>query len=116
MQNMQITELAADIARDEEAGDYSAVIDGVREMLALDATAIADPWIKGWVGRRWRDLFLQEAVKDDKAVDYASKPALLAPVPLPSILKRTNPRQAIAERFLKDAPASEWQAEMPPAQ
>ena len=116
MQNMQITELAADLARDEEAGDYTAVIDGVREMLALDATAIADPWIKGWVGRRWRDLFLQEAVKDDKAVDYASKPALLAPVPLPSILKRTNPRQAIAERFLKDAPASEWQAEMPPAQ
>ncbi|MGI9123457.1 MAG: hypothetical protein ACR2JM_01705, partial [Mycobacterium sp.] len=64
----------------------------------------------------WRDLFLQEAVKDPKAVDFASKPALLAALPLPSALKKSNPRQAIAERFLKDAPASEWRAELPEAQ
>ena len=64
MQNMQITALAADLARHEEAGDYPAVIDGVRELVTLDPTAFTDPWVKGWIGRRWRDLFLQEAVKN----------------------------------------------------
>ena len=113
---MQITELTRDLAKHENAGDYLSVIEGVRELVTLNAEAIKDPWIKSWIGRRWRDLFLQEAVKDSAAVEYASKPGLLAPVPLPGFLKKSNPRQAIAERFLKDCPASEWQAELPPAQ
>ena len=112
---MQITELTRDLAQHEKAGDYPEVIEGVRELLTLNRQAVTDPWIKGWIGRRWRDLFLQEAVKDDQAVDFAVKPALLSAVPLPSALKKSNPRQAIAERFLKDVPNSEWQAEMPPA-
>lgn len=116
MHSMQTTELTRDLAKHEKAGDYLAVIEGVRGALGADPSAFKDPWIKGWVGRRWRDLFLQEAVKDKDAVEYASKPPLLAPVPLPGFLKSSNPRRAIAERFLKDAPASEWQAEMPVAQ
>jgi len=113
---MQITEMTADLARREEAGDYLAVIEGVREMVTLNPATVKDPWVKGWIGRRWRDLFMQEAVKDSKAVDYASKPLLLSGLPLPKLLKKSKPRQAIAERFLKDAPLSEWQAELPPAQ
>lgn len=113
---MQITELTRDLAKQEKAGDYLAVIEGVRELVGADPAAFTDPWIKGWLGRRWRDLFMQEAVKDKDAVEYASKPPLLAPLPLPGFLKSSNPRRAIAERFLKDAPASEWQAEMPAAQ
>ena len=116
MQSMQITKLAADLARQEDAGDYLAVIAGVRELIAADPAAMTDPWVKGWIGRRWRDLFLQEAAKDKDAVEFASKPALLAAVPLPSMLKKDNPRRAIAERFLKDCPNSEWQAELPEAQ
>ena len=113
---MQITELTRDLAKHEKAGEYLKVIDGVRAIVADDPDAFKDSWIKGWIGRRWRDLFLQEAVKDKDAVEYASKPPLLAPVPLPGFLKSSNPRRAVAERFLKDAPASEWQAELPPAQ
>jgi len=116
MASTQITAMVADLARSADSGDYPAVILGMRELIALDAAAVTNPWVKDWMGRRWRDLFLQEAVKDAKAVDYASKPALLAPVPLPSMLKKPNPRQAIAQRFLKDTPASEWQVEMPSAQ
>lgn len=116
MQSMQITELTRELARQEKAGEYLTVIEGVRNALNADPAAFKDPWIKGWVGRRWRDLFMQEAVKDEAAVEYASKPALLASVPLPGFLKNASPRRAIAERFLKDAPASEWQAEMPAAQ
>ena len=108
--------MTADLARREEAGDYLAVIEGVREMVTLNPATVKDPWVKGWIGRRWRDLFMQEAVKDNKAVDYASKPLLLSGLPLPKLLKKSKPRQAIAERFLKDAPLSEWQAELPPAQ
>lgn len=113
---MQITELSRELASREASGDYLRVIAGVREHLSADPATFTDPWIKGWVGRRWRDLFLQEAVRDPDAVEYASKPSLLAPVPLPPFLKNSNPRRAIAERFLKDAPASEWQAELPAAQ
>ena len=116
MHTMQITELTRDLAKHEEAGEYLQVIEGVRELLGLNPQTFKDQWIKGWIGRRWRDLFLQEAVKDKQAVEFASKPPLLAPVPLPSMFKKTNPRQAIAERFLKDVPNSEWQAEMPAAQ
>ena len=108
--------MTADLARREEAGDYLAVIEGVREMVTLNPATVKDPWVKGWIGRRWRDLFMQEAVKDNKAVDYASKPLPLSGLPLPKLLKKSKPRQAIAERFLKDAPLSEWQAELPPAQ
>jgi len=115
MQSRQITELAADLARFEAAGDYLAVIAGVREVVAQDPAAVKDPWIKGWIGRRWRDLFLQEAVKDNQAVDVASRPAILSALPLP-VFRKSKPRQAIAQRFLKDAPASEWQAELPAAQ
>ncbi|MCW1958747.1 MAG: hypothetical protein KIH64_009415 [Mycobacterium sp.] len=113
---MQITELTTELAEQEAAQDYSAVIAGVRELLTADPHAIKDPWVKGWIARRWRNLFIQEAIKDSKAVDYASKPLLLSGLPLPGLLKKSNPRQAIAERFLKDAPISEWQAEMPAAQ
>jgi len=105
--------MTADLARREEAGDYLAVIEGVREMVTLNPATVKDPWVKGWIGRRWRDLFMQEAVKDNKAVDYASKPLPLSGLPLPKLLKKSKPRQAIAERFLKDAPLSEWQAELP---
>jgi hypothetical protein len=113
---MQITKMTSELADREEAEDYLAVIEGVRELVSEDRHVIKDPWVKGWIGRRWRDLFMQEAIKDDKAVDYASKPLLLSGLPLPRLLKKSNPRQAIAERFLKDSPLSEWQAEMPPAQ
>jgi len=113
---MHITDLTAGLARQEEAKEYLGVIQGVRELLSHNPEAFKDPWIKGWIARRWRDLFLQEAVKDKAAVEYASKPPLLAPVPLPGFLKSSNPRQAIAERFLKDAPASEWRATLPAAQ
>lgn len=113
---MQITELTRELAQQEKAGEYLTVIEGVRNALDADPAAFKDPWIKGWVGRRWRDLFMQEAVKDKAAVEYASKPALLASVPLPGFLKNASPRRAVAERFLKDAPASEWQTQMPAAQ
>lgn len=100
---MQIAELTRDLAKYEKAGDYLAVIEGLRDVLGADPSAFKDPWIKGWVGRRRRDLFMQEAIKDPKAVSYASKPLLLSGLPLPALLRKSNPRQAIAERFLKAA-------------
>lgn len=111
-----MTEVVAGIAAREEAQDYAATIAGVRELVSQNPAAIKDTWVKHWIGRRWRDLFLQEAVKDSRVVEHASTPTLLAGLPLPSLLKKANPRQAIAERFLKDAPRSEWKAELPPAQ
>lgn len=110
------------LAAHEASGNYESLIGDLRDMVADDVNVLSDPWIKEWTGRRWRDLFLQSAITDEKVVDYATKPIPLVPIPLanrvpvPSILRKDNARQAVAERFLKDIRASEWQAEMPPAQ
>ena len=111
---MQITELSRDLAKHEQAGEYLAVIEGCATRWA-PTLGVQDPWIKGWVGRRWRDLFMQEAVKDGDAVEYASKPPLLAPVPLPGS-SRTQSAPRHRRTLPQGCPASEWQAEMPAAQ
>jgi hypothetical protein len=116
MARMQVTDVARELAGLEDKGDYLAVISGVRDLVAADPANVKDPWIKGWIGRRWRDLFLQAAVEDEDTVDYASKPALLAALPLPSVVKKSDPRQAVAERFLKNVPGGEWRTPLPEAQ
>ena len=52
---MHITDLTAGLARQEEAKEYLGVIQGVRELLSHNPEAFKDPWIKGWIGRRWDD-------------------------------------------------------------
>ncbi len=100
----------------EERGDWSGLIDRLREMVADDRGALADPLVKQWLGRRWRNLFISEAVRDEKALEVASRPIGLLPVKRPGLLPdRKSPRQRIAERFLKGDTVTDWRTELPPA-
>ncbi len=89
--------------------DDAGVTDGaeLKRRIRDDPRALADAEAQAWVGRRWRNLFLHEAVLDEDAVEVAT---------LGGLLRRDKrpPRQRIAEKFLGDDTASEWSDEMPP--
>ena len=94
----------------EKAGDYKALIEELRFQIKKDQKFLEDPYVKEWCGRRWRNLFIQEAVKDERAVKTATK-GLFSRIKA----KRTK-SQVIAERFLKGESIKEWEIEMPEAQ
>ena len=99
----------------DAAGDHEALVDGLREAVAADRRAFADPWVKGWCGRRWRNLFVTEAARDEAAVAAASQ---RVGIPGTGLSVRTGrdrrpERQRIAERFLH-GPPEEWREELPP--
>src|SRR5687767_6184615 len=78
----------------ERRGDYDSLIAGLRERVGADRRVLASRWVKGWCGRRWRDLFLAEAAHDKRALKAAG-----SRVPL---RRDGRPvRQRLAERFLK---------------
>lgn len=96
----------------EHAGDYSALIEAVRERIAEDRRSVTDPFIKQWMGRRWRNLFLTEASQDTHALKAAST----ALDKVPGTRDRRPARQKIAERFLRGDSILEWKDAMPAAQ
>lgn len=86
----------------EAKGDHIALIKEIRNVIAEDRRAFEDRYIKWWCGRRWRNIFLSEAVHDDEALDAAGRKGLLRKAD-----KRCD-RRRIAERFLKGEDRSEW--------
>jgi hypothetical protein len=102
----------------EEKRDHLALIEGLRDLVEADRRTLADPWVKEWCGRRWRDLFTRAAAEDEAAVRAASERLALPGTDLSIRTGRDRrpERQRIAERFLKDPPAGEWAEELPPAQ
>jgi hypothetical protein len=49
-----------------------SVIAEVRRQVTADSRAYTDHHVEAWCARRWRFLFLKEAVKDPVALDYAT--------------------------------------------
>lgn len=105
-------DLDTTVIRDALANeDYLTVIREVRDAVKADpVAAISDPVINEWLGRRYRDIFLQEAVSDARTVKNSQ-----APFPLSMVDKRTV-RQKLAQRMVKTIAADEVAAELPPAQ
>ena len=106
----------AELAELERQGEYLALIAALREMVAQDRAVLSHRAVKSWMSRRWKDIFLQQAVTDEAAVETARKHLLLAKVPLRTPDKKGSPRQLLAERFLKDVGAATWTDELPPPQ
>jgi hypothetical protein len=100
----------------EARGDYPALIEGVRALVAADRTVLSRPEVKTWTSRRWTNLFLTEAVADPQVVETARKHLILSKVPLPTPTKKGSPRAVVAQRFLKDVTAATWDDDLPPAQ
>ncbi len=107
MGSQQLAESAAALEALEKSGDYLGLIAGMRTLVAEDKRAFTNDYVKQWCGRRWRNLFLQEGVKDKAALKEAKK--LLPGDKRPEA-------QRISERFLKNVHADEWQGDMPEAQ
>jgi len=100
----------------DAAGDHEALIDGLHEVIAADRRTFTDPWVKEWCGRRWRDLFVSEASRDETAVEAASQRLGIPGTDLSVRAGRDRrpERQRIAERFLHGSPETEWRQELPP--
>lgn len=91
--------------------DYLTVIREVRDAMTADPiSAIADPVINDWLGRRYRNIFMQEAVADARTVKNSQ-----APFPLNLVDKRSL-REKVGQRMVKTIGADEIAAELPPAQ
>lgn len=88
---------------------YPQAIAALRLAVQADRRVLADPRIKPWLARRWRNLFLQAAAQDKPAVKVARS--------VRGLIGDRRPAMAVlAERFLKEAVAADWDAALPPAQ
>jgi hypothetical protein len=92
----------AELAR---GGDLGHLISMLRARVTADRRVFADPDVKAWCARRWRFLFLNEAVKDPVALAQASR----------RFWDRRPARRRIAEYFLVGAAQAAWQDEQPEA-
>jgi hypothetical protein len=75
----------------------------IRQQVAANRRAFAAPEVKAWCARRWRFLFLNEAVKDPVALDHATR----------RFWDRRSPRQRIAEYYLLGEAQAAWRDEQP---
>lgn len=90
------------IANYEQRGDLSALTAIIRDCALINRRIFAEPAVKAWCGRRWRYLFVSEAVEDPIAVEAASTGADRRPL-----------RRRIAERFLAKDIEQAWKDDQP---
>lgn len=86
-------------------GDYETLIRQLRVKLNGNPRLLTDPFVKEWLGKRWRHLFLREAVEDQAALKTASR----------FFFETRPPMRRIAERFLSKPYRKDWEIEMPAA-
>jgi hypothetical protein len=101
--------LAQELKNLEQQGDYLALIATLKGQLQQNKRTFADPYVKEWIGKRWRNLFIQAAVQDKHAVKVATKKLSIGK-------DKRSSEQKIAERFLKGDHLNEWSIAMPTAQ
>lgn len=88
--------------------DYETVITEVKSAMATDAVAaMADPVIRDWMGRRYRNIFITEAAANPEALEHSKRH-----FPLDMIDKRDD-RQRVAERMFRQIGQDEIHTEMP---
>ncbi|MEI8081635.1 MAG: hypothetical protein WCI74_07295, partial [Actinomycetes bacterium] len=91
-----------------EREDYDTVIVEVRAAMAADpVAALADPVINDWLGRRFRNIFIDEAMDDPEAVKAGE-----AMFPL-NLIDQRDQRQKVAERMIRNIDPDEVHVEMP---
>src|SRR5262245_6388920 len=86
-----------------ETKNPADMITAVRGMVTDDRRAFVNPPVKDGCGRRWRFLFLREAVKDKVALDYATR----------RFWDRRPARQRIADYYLVGIEEAAWREEQP---
>lgn len=98
-------ETVARLAALESNQDFASLIAELRQRLAVDRSGtLCDSWVKGWISRRYRSLFLDACEVDRQA---------LAAVPRDD--DGGDWRRRLAERFLVDASDDVLATRQPPA-
>jgi hypothetical protein len=90
----------------EKSGNYLELIARVKALLQEDIRNIENPYIKTWLGKRWRNLFIQEASANEKAVDVATKKKLFGK-------DERSEKEKVAFRYLRGEGPDEWKNEFP---
>ncbi len=83
--------------------DYTELIKEVAKAVKEDKRIFTSDFIKQWCARRYRNIFLSEAVNDQVALKAATK----------LFKDNRSDKQKIAERYMKGDELREWQEEMP---
>ncbi|MCB1143093.1 MAG: hypothetical protein H7A24_10670 [Leptospiraceae bacterium] len=91
----------------EKNGNYEELISRVRDLVKEDVRKLEDPYVKSWLGKRWRNLFITEAAKDENAVAVATEKKLFGGS------DDRDPRQKVALRYLRAEGPDEWSNEYP---
>jgi len=104
-----LSPLAKELKDLEQQGHYIELISVLKAHMQHNKRTFADPYVKEWVGKRWRNLFIQEAVQDKHALKVATKTLTLGK-------DKRSAEQKIAERFLKGDQLTEWAITLPSAQ
>lgn len=86
-----------------KASNAAELMTAVAARVTRDRRAFVDPQVKAWCARRWRFLFLNEAVKDQVALDYATG----------RFWDRRPARQRIAAYYLAGIEDDAWSDEQP---
>ncbi|MDP1540970.1 MAG: hypothetical protein U0998_05650 [Moraxellaceae bacterium] len=96
------------LEQDWSKAHFEQLIGGLRNMVGADRRVLSQPIVKQWLGLRWRNLFLQAARHDRRALRVAKGWKVLNG-------KRLSPLQILAQRFLKDAQPADWDLALPVA-
>lgn len=90
--------------------DYPQVIALVRQAMTEDPmSALADPVIQEWLGKRYRNIFITEALANHAAVMHSQ-----APFPLNLVDPRSD-REKVAKRMITNITDDELNEDMPAA-
>ncbi len=89
--------------------DYETVISEVRVAIAANpGAALADPVINDWLGKRFRNIFIDEAAADPEAVKHSE-----APFPI-RLVDQRDTRERVAKRMIRHITDDEIATQMPP--
>ncbi len=106
----------SEIAELAKRGEFERLISELGAAIAADRRVLAEPEVKAWCGRRWRNIFLSQAASDERALEAARK-GLRIPgtdLKLPGGGDDRSDRVRLAERFLHPDFHAEAEVEMPP--
>jgi hypothetical protein len=94
----------------EKSGKYDELIIKVREYIKNDKRTVEDPFIKSYLGKRWRNIFINESSLMEDVVQSATSKNLFGGE------DSRSPKQKVASKFLKGEGPDEYKLEMPIAE
>eukprot|EP00124_Ichthyophonus_hoferi_P004067 Ihof_evm4s406 gene=Ihof_evmTU4s406 len=66
--NIDYSSKVAELKKLEALEDYDTIITELRNLVVVDRSILENAWVKGWVGKRYRNIFIREALTDSQAI------------------------------------------------